>query len=178
MAITIVGNAFVSTSSGFASSGGGSLAIENCKGHIHVFSDSGAGAGGRSSGFYSLDPPIPEAAGSRALILGIPLNFQEIVQPTVTLDDKRTLYVFGTAWNSVSVSGLLLLGDASTRGAQLTSLVTWYNANRVSVKKGPVKVSLGTTGIEAYVIGLGLSDANPKVNTQSFTINLLTAEVK
>tara|TARA_R110002110_G_scaffold49550_2_gene147112 strand:- start:2745 stop:3224 length:480 start_codon:yes stop_codon:yes gene_type:complete len=158
-----------------------SLAIENCKGHVHVFSDSGEG--GRTSGFYALEPPIPDTEGSKALVLGIPLQFQEIVQPTVTLDDKRALYVFGTAWNDVSVAGILLLGDASTRGAMLGSLIDWYNENRVGVRHkhgggDPVRVSMGTAGFDAYVTGLTLGAANPQFNTQQFNIKLLTADIK
>ena len=152
------------------------LAIENCKGHVHVFSD--GGGGGQASGFYEVQPAIPDSSQSKALILGIPLEFQEIVQPTTTLDDKRVLYVFGTAWNNVTVSGILLLGEQDTRGDQLSKLIQWYNENRVSKKKAPVKVSLGTAGIDAYVIGLRLDQANPQNNTQMFSILMVTADVE
>jgi len=188
MAILIQGNTFVSRPGyditgggggglgGGGGSGGGSLAIENCKGHVHVFSDSDDS--GRSSGFYELEPPIPEADGSKALIQGVPLGFHEIVQPTVTLDDKRTLYVFGSAWNEISVSGILLLGQADTKGAQLSKLIEWYNSNRVSEKRDSVRVSLGTSGVNAYVTGLTLAEADPRTNTQRFNIKMLTAEIQ
>lgn len=185
MAVIVVGNAFVSSpgfgglgggGGGAGGGGGGSLAIENCKGHVHVFSDSGEG--GRTSGFYDLSPRIPDTDGSKALVLGIPIQFREIVQPTVTLDDKRALYVFGTAWNDVSVTGLLLLGGANTRGALLQTLINWYNTNRVGARRGPVRVSMGTSGMDAYVTGLTLGAANPQFNTQQFNISLLTADIK
>ena len=108
----------------------------------------------------------------------MPLEFNEIVQPTTTLDDKRVLYVFGTAWNNISVSGILLLGEQDTRGDQLTKLISWYNENRVSVKREPVKVSLGTAAVDAYVTGLRLGQANPKTNTQMFSIVMVTADVE
>lgn len=144
--------------------------LEECKGHVHVFGKS-------SNGFYAMDPMIKEAEGSKVIILGIPLAFAEIVQQTVTLDDRRTLYLFGTAWNQVSVSGILLLGENSTRGDQLSKLRDWYETNRVSVKRGPVKLSIGTSGIEAYVVGLRLDQANPNTNTQMFTIEMMTADI-
>lgn len=147
--------------------------IENCKGRVHVFSDNGGGG----AGFYALEPPIPDARGSKALVLGVPLAFAEIVQPTTTLDDKRILYLFGTAWSEMSVAGMLLLGDQSTRGQQLGELLSWYEANRVSVLKGPVSVSLGTSAVDAYVTGLRLGQANPKSNTQMFSIIMVTADV-
>ena len=154
-----------------------SFAIENCKGHVHVFSETG-GDGGRSTGFYEMDPPIPHAEDSRALILGIPIGFQEIVQPSVTLDDKRTLYVFGTAWSQLTVNGILLLGQSSTKGAQLDELISWYEENRVSEKRAPIRISLGTTGLNAYVVGLRTTDANPQFNTQNFSILMMTAEIQ
>lgn len=152
------------------------LAIENCKGAVHVFSDEGDG--GRSVGFYEIEPPIPDGDGSRALLLAIPLELQEITQPTVTLDDKRILYVFGTAWSSVTVSGILLLGQRETKGDQLTKLRQWYDENKVSSKKGPIRVSLGTSAIDAYVTGLALGQANPANNTQAFSIIAITADSK
>jgi hypothetical protein len=170
MAIILQGNAFVSLGGG-GGGGGGSVALANCKGHVHTFD-------GPSNGFYEIDPPIPDAQDSKALVLGVPLTFTEIVQPTTTLDDKRVLYLFGTAWNDLSVSGILLLGESKTRGEQLTKLMQWYNQNRVSEKRGPVRVSLGTTGIDAYVTGLRLDQANPQTNTQMFSIIMVTADVE
>lgn len=150
--------------------------IENCKGHVHVFKDQNAGA--TTTGFYEMSPPIPDAAESKALIIGIPLGLQEIVQPSVTLDDKRTLYVFGSAWNNVEVAGMLLLGESGTRGAQLDALVSWYNQNRVSERRAPVRLSLGTASLNAYVVGLRTAQADPKFNTQNFTLQMVTAEIQ
>ena len=158
----LTGNAFRGGSS--------STTLADCKGWVHAFD-------GPSNGFYALDPKIPDAPGSRALVLGVPLNFMEIVQPTTTLDDKRVLYLFGTAWNDITVSGILLLGNSSTRGLQLTKLLQWYEANRVSQKRGPVRVSLGTSAVDAYVVGLKLETASPSVNTQMFSIQMVTADV-
>lgn len=151
------------------------LVIEDCRGSVHVI-DGGRGGGG--SGFYAIKPPIEDSANAKALIMGISLDFQEIVQPTTTLDDRRILYLFGTAWNEMSVSGLLLLGDSTTRGAQLGRLMDWYSTNRVSQRKKPIAVSLGDGGLDAYVVGLSLGQANPQTNTQSFVIRLVTPEVE
>jgi hypothetical protein len=145
--------------------------FENCHGSVHAIGKSGAG-------FYALSPSIPDGSGSKALIMGVTLEFQEIVQPVTTLDDKRLLYVFGTAWNDVSAVGLMLLGDSSTRGAQVAALLGWYNANRVSQKKGPIGVSMGTSNLDAYVVGLSLGQANATNNTQPFVVRMVTTDVK
>jgi len=148
------------------------LVIENCSGKVHVIDSKGSG------GFYEIKPRIEDAPESKALILGITLGFQEIVQPTTTLDDWRILYLFGTAWNEMTVSGLLLLGDHTTGGAQLGRLMAWYASNRVSRRRKPIGVSMGDWGVDAYVVGLNLGQANPANNSQPFSIQLLTPDVE
>ena len=108
--------------------------------------------------------------------MGVPLVYQEIVQPSVTLDDKRTLYVFGSAWSETTINGLLLLGDNKSQGKALGSLLDWYESNKISRRKSPVKLSVGSKSINAYVVGLRLADANPTINTQSFSIIALTGD--
>ena len=149
-----------------------SLVLKDCKGHVH-FIPSGGGGG---VGFYKLDPPIPNAPGGACLIMGIPLVYQEIAQPVITLDAKRTLYVFGSAWTETMVNGLLLLGDNSSGGKQLELLIDWYESHNVSVPDAkPVSLSLGGKAVDAYITGLRLDAANPNINTQAFTLTALTA---
>jgi hypothetical protein len=151
------------------------LIISACKGKVHVLDFR---FGGSNGGFYELEPQIEDASDSKAIIMGVSLEFLEIVQPTTTLDDKRLLYLFGTAWNDLSVPGMLLLGDHTTKGSQLSKLLSWYNSNRVSKRKGPVSVSLGDAGLDAYVVGLSVGTANPNNNTQTFVIRLVTDDIK
>ena len=151
-----------------------SAILKDCKVHVH-FVPSGGGGG---VGFYKLKPEIQPAGGGACLILGIPLALQEIVQPTVTLDDKRTLYVFGSAWSETTINGMLLLGGNKTQGRTLGALLDWYEANKVSKRPEPVELSLGSKTINAYVVGLRLDAANPTINTQNFSIIALTASEK
>lgn len=147
-----------------------SLIIETCVGHVHVFSR----GEGSKTGMYKFSPSIPDTAETKCLIMGVNLALNEIVQPTVTLDDKRTIYIFGSAWTSSTVSGMLLLGDGPS-GSQLDALLQWYDTNRVSKKKAPVTLSMGVNKMEAFVTGLSLNDANAENNTQTFQITVLTS---
>jgi len=160
------------------------MVIESrCKGDVHVFGDlsggestDGATRAGGTGGFYEIEGFPTGGSGSKALILGVPLNLQEIVQPSVTLDNKRTLYVFGSAWSTVTVTGILLLGKASTRGALAGELISWFKSQRVGTSLEPVSVSVGTAKFSAYVTGLQLGEANGNTNTQAFTISMLTPD--
>lgn len=150
-----------------------SMLLENCAGFVHVV-PSGSNGG---VGFYKLEPTIENATGSACLIIGIPLVYQEITQPVVTLDENRILYVFGSAWTDTMINGMLLLGDSSTGGRQLATLLDWYGTNKVSASTEgkSVKLSVGGRSVDAYITGLRLDAANPDTNTQLFTLTALTA---
>lgn len=147
-----------------------SVVIENCAGEAHLINAA------EYAGFYAIEPGIIAPEGSKILIMGSSADFLDIVQPSITLDDKRTLYVFGSAWHELRVAGLILLGQASTNGAAIKSLIEWYDENKVSAKQGPIDVSMGTAGLDGFVVGLSVGDPNPVVNTLPFTIRLMTAD--
>jgi hypothetical protein len=147
-----------------------SLSAAECKGHIHVV---GGGGGG---GFYAISPAISSGGDGVVLIQGVALNLGEIFQPVVTLDDStRSILTFGSAWEEMTVEGMLLLGPASSGGAVVSSLVGWYKQNRISKLKGPVQVSLGGEGLDAYVVGLRMGAADPRLHTQQFSVVVLAA---
>ena len=154
-----------------------SLVIQPCAGYVHIMSQDNGGTG---KSIYSIDGFSPSVSAEGACFLtGVSLGFSEIVQPSVTLDNARTLYVFGSAWNEVSVSGLLLLGASGSKncGKILGALTEWYGKNRVGESPKAVGVSMFTAGsINAYVVGLSVGQVNPEYNKQEFAIKLLTAE--
>jgi hypothetical protein len=150
-----------------------STIIETCVGRVHVFPQSD---GGSKTGMYQMTPNIPEAAGAKCLIMGINLGLTEITQPTVTLDDKRTIYVFGSSWTNTTISGLLLLGESgSSSSSQLDALLAWYKTHRVSKYLAPIDLSMGNSKLAAFVVGLNLMEADSKTNTQGFQITALTS---
>jgi len=150
--------------------------LENCTGDIFVVETSGGGGG---EGLVKLSPKLgPEAGGGRILITGMPLTFAEVVQPTLTLDNRRILYVYGSSWNEVSITGLALLGKNSNNGGVLKVLKNYYNDNRVSAKGGgPVKLSIGGMAVDAYLVGMQFGEANAENNTQPFSLQFVTPDV-
>lgn len=145
-----------------------SAIIEPCAGFVHVFPQAGGG-----SGFLELKPKLPESKGSRAIIQATPIMLREIVQPSVTLNNKRKLYVFGSAWAEGSVSGILLLGKDGTGGNIAGELKSWYESNRVKKGAKPVTISIASAKYEAYVIGMSFGESVAEFNKQAFTISFL-----
>lgn len=154
-----------------------SFVIEPCHGTVHVFQQ---GTGGSGVGLYSVESlPVTAGDGGRIIISGVSMELREIVQPSITLDDVRTLFYFGSGWNQISVNGLLLLGpgQGSSGGQILATLQNWYDSNRVSASNQAVTISLGAGGpFTSYVIGLSLGSVDPTFCKQAFTINALTSK--
>lgn len=146
-----------------------STIIEPCAGFVHVFPQPGGG-----TGFLKLDPEIPNAGGGHAIIQATPITLREIIQPSVTLNDKRTIYVFGSAWAEGSVSGVLLLGKDGTGGAIAGALKGWYESNRISVaKNNPTTISIADASYSSYLIGMSFGDTQPEFNKQTFNLSFL-----
>lgn len=147
-----------------------SVVLQNCAGTIHVF---GSGtSGGSGIGLFKLKPAIksnpPE---SMCFIDSIPASFRDIVQPVVTLDDKRFLYVFGGAWTDATITGRLLLGKHGNQAIQFKNLMDWYKTNRVSKLKKFVQASAGNVPIKAFICGLQVGPVDPNTYIQSFSIS-------
>jgi hypothetical protein len=138
--------------------------IEPCAGFVHFFPQ-----GNGQSGFLKLSPPLPRYA----IIQATPIDLREIVQPSVTLNDKRTIYVFGSAWAEGSVSGMLLLGKDGTGGSSAGELKGWYESNRIKKGASPVTISIADASYSGYVIGMSFGDSVPQFNKQGFSISFL-----
>lgn len=151
-----------------------SATIEFCPGRVHVFKQ---GQGTEGVGFYRLKPAIQVGGGSKALIMGAPINLREIVQPVVTLDDMRILFAFGSAWSEAAVMVKILMGESTGDGAALGAMQEWYNTNRLSKKLDtPVELSIATKGHNAFLVGLSIGQADANYNTQDVTLSFLLSE--
>ena len=148
--------------------------IEFCPGRVHIFKQ---GAGSAGKGFYELEPKIDAGGGGKVLVMGAPLSFREIVQPAVTLDDRRILFTFGSAWSEANVILKVLLGEANGAGEALGAVQQWYSTNRLSKKNAVAcKVSISTKAHEAYLVGMSVGQADPNYNTQDVTLTFMLSE--
>lgn len=151
-----------------------SAVIEFCPGRVHVFKQ---GDGNEGEGFYKLDPKIDVGSGGKVLIMGAPIELREIVQPVVTLDSKRILYTFGSAWTEAVVQVKVLLGESSSSGESLGALQKWYEKNRVSKKnKEPVKISIATAAHQGYLVGMRIGQADSNYNTQDASMTFMLSD--
>lgn len=122
------------------------------------------------SGSYALQGLSRGSLESPVLILGAGLQDADIILPTSTLNGEKILYTFGTAWGDITVSGVVLLGNAGDSG--LTRVRSWFDSNRTSAgdKAKLVNVSTPAGPYKMYVNAMGLGQPDPVFNTQLFMI--------
>jgi len=107
----------------------------------------------------------------RVLITGMPLEDSDIILRQQTINGNRILYSMGPAFGEIAITGELLLGPAGeSKGEILDALIRWFEANRVSAKKGPISISAGQTGYKFFMYRLALGQADPEFNTQTFIL--------
>lgn len=148
--------------------------IDFCPGRVHIFKQ---GDGQAGLGSYKLEPEIKVGGGGRVLMMGAPLTLREIVQPVVTLDDKRILFTFGSAWSEAQVMVKVLLGEAKSADASLGALQAWYTQNRLSKKMDTaLELSIGNKAHDVYLVGMSIGAADPNYNTQDVTMTFMLSE--
>lgn len=130
-------------------------------------------AGGvEAKGFYKFTPDI--GASGRILIAGGDIDESDIIMPVVTLSQKKILYTFGPDWGKSTISGCVLLGEASEGGALLNTLIDWFHKNRAGKKTQPIQLAIpGKKSYNVFVTRLVIGSPDPTFNIQPFGIQLL-----
>jgi hypothetical protein len=130
--------------------------------------------GGRGVGLYQVEG----LTHPNILITGIPSGGQDLIFRNHTLNGKRIIYSMGPGFGESAITGDLLLGAGNGCGARnlISTLTGWFEANRVSNKRGPVSVSVGNRAFKLYVTSMVLAQSDPELNIQSFAFQGTTAE--
>lgn len=132
-------------------------------------------SGGSSGTGYRIDglstrtcPPI--------IITGVNPSSNDIVQPLVTMDGKKIVYVFGESIGDIVINGEALLGPNAAAGT-MDRVVDFFRSRRLSSGGGSkVNVSAPGGAYKVWITGMGLGSANAEFNTLPFTLTGLIAE--
>lgn len=131
--------------------------------------------GGAQGGFYKFSPSLP--GPGRILLNGGDIDQGDIVSPAVTLTGDKILYVFGTDWGKSTVTGVVLLGDATEGGTYLTQLISWFQSNRASNKTSPCQLSVpGNKAFNVFVHRLIIGQPVPEINVQPYNLQILMGD--
>lgn len=127
-----------------------------------------------STQLLSMDPDITFES-ERSIVTRLTVSQQVNLQFTHTLGSLIYVYVFGDRMGSISLSGLSFnCGEcpegASDLGAE--KILTWYNTNRASKRKKPVRVTLGRTVIEGFVTSFTEDVVDPALNIVQWGVQM------
>lgn len=139
--------------------------IQVCPGRVWTFSQGKDGG----SGMFKLRPEIT-VSGGKVILNGPSVGGSEIVQPEATLDRKKFLYLYGSAWTDVAIQGRVLLGESSDARKNMSKLQEYFERFRVSKAKRPIALSSGKKAQEIYLVGLQFGQINPQFHYMDFTL--------
>jgi hypothetical protein len=115
-------------------------------------------------------------ATTRSIITRVTVSHQGNFQFLHTLGNDVYIYSFGDRVGSLTISGLAMAnacggGLDQQHGAEL--ILGWYNANRLSSRQAPVRVTLGQkTAIDGFVIGSNVDVIDPATRVVAYSLSL------
>lgn len=150
-----------------------------CRGNVYGFNPLSGSEVPDAQGFYYVEGlNTSNRTGSAILIQSVAVEEQDVVLPVVTLNNKKTLYSFGSNFGDIVVTGLLLLGKSGEPGKALSGIIDFFEQYRVSNYNSTVTVSGPDTGWKMFLTGLRVEPAEAITNTQPFALVGRTANPK
>ena len=133
------------------------------RGTVIKSSGSGAVLGRISPSLYGV--------GEILLITSIAVHRKQITQYVKTLDDKVFGYAWGEGPGSITVQGLIFMGDCgNSNGEGFGNVNSYYNINNVYRKTSPVSVSLGGAAFQGYLEEVHLNASMTEFNYGEFSL--------
>jgi hypothetical protein len=141
-----------------------SLEFRSAKGCVYAVGGRGGG------GFYELSPRLRASGGGGAILMdGVDGGESDAIFQVKTLDRKKFIYVFGDDFGEISIRGIALLGKSSTGGNTFNAVKSYFDSNRISKKRGPIKVSLpGSSSMRCYLHQLSIGAPDAQFHAQPF----------
>lgn len=123
-------------------------------------------------GFAKLRPAIG-GEGDFLIITSVSVQRKQITQYVKTLDDKVFGYAWGEGPGSISVQGMVFLGNCgSVNPAGIAAVNAYYDANNVYKKTSPISLSLGSAAFQGYLEELALGADMNEFNYGQFTLTM------
>lgn len=143
------------------------------RGHV-IRTNTGGGGGG---GYYHVSGISGKAD---VIITDIQSGGQDIIGTSATLGGGKTLYAFGKAFGSLTITGYILLGDCLGQSSpSVQALESWFNKHRITIAKKPVSVSYGHAGggKSIYPMNLQMQGLDNARHIQPFAIACVVVEI-
>jgi hypothetical protein len=114
-----------------------------------------------------------------AIITRLTLSHQTNVQFLHTLGSAIYIYVFGDRIGQLSLSGLAFNqscdGDEDDDGGLgVERMMEWYKDNRISKKGAPVRVMIGNTPVEGFVVSSNEDTVDAETGMVQWNVSMQT----
>lgn len=148
-----------------------SIIFEGNRGRVVRLDDPAAQA---SVGFVRVaDAPIDYSA-TWSIITRLTVSHQANVQFLHTLGSAIYIYVFGDRIGQMSLSGLSF--NSVCEGAEelgVEAMMGWYRDNRVSKRGAPVRVMIGNTAVEGFVVSSSEDTVDAETGLVQWGVNMM-----
>lgn len=154
------------------------------------FTSGGQGSVGRTIGFtdphtqgtttlIQLDPKLTWSS-ERSIITRMTLAQQCNYQFLHTIGNDIFIYVFGDRVGQITISGLSMADDCDSRDSEhgFEKVLKWYNRNRVAKRKTPVKVTIGKTPIQGFLVSISGDLVDPSTRLIQYGLTLMVLPEK
>jgi len=111
-----------------------------------------------------------------SIITRVVLSAQSNIQLQHHWDSDAFIYVFGDRVNGITISGLAFdsICNDFTDTLGIERVIAYYNLNRVSNRKTPIRVGIGSrTVIPGYLLAMEARIEDPSQRVWSFTLQMV-----
>ena len=111
-----------------------------------------------------------------SIITRLTLNHQTNVQFLHTLGAAIYIYVFGDRIGQLGLSGLAFNSacEGTDKKLGIERMMSWYKDNRISERGSPVRVMVGNTPIEGFVVSSSEDTVDAETGLVQWGVNLST----
>lgn len=113
----------------------------------------------------------------RSLITRVTTAQQGNFQFMHTLGSDIYVYVFGDRIGQMVVSGMSFPrsceGSANSNLHGLELMLDWYNEHKISARRTPLQMSIGSVVFTSFVIGMTTDVLDPNTRVTQYNLNLL-----
>lgn len=150
-----------------------------------------AGSSSASSPGRTIAFPDPHARGATTFIRTSPTfgwSSEQSIITRVTLAHRGNyqflhsigndiyVYVFGDRIGQATISGLSMSQDCETPGRRdhgFERVLRWYRDNRLAQQKTPVVLTIGSTPIEGFIVGVDGDIVDPSTRLMQYSLTMV-----
>jgi hypothetical protein len=127
--------------------------------------------------FLTIDPKI-RYESEVSIVTRMMMSQQVNVQFLHTIGAHIYIYVFGDRIGQLGLSGLAFTGACDNQVSGAQKMYQWYKRYRASVRREPVKVTIGSEPIEGFVVNFSEDVVDPSISLVQWNVNMVTLPAK